>query len=79
MKNDTPIPANKRFLRFRQVRERLPMARSTWDDGVRKGTYPPAYYIGPGMTAWLESDVDEIVAQIKRGEVPHWPPHVVAA
>lgn len=72
------LPADG-FVRFRQIRQVLPMARATWYDGVRNGMYPPSYNLGNNMTAWLAADVHETIAQIKRGEKPHWPANKAGA
>ena len=78
-KPEAPTLPVEGFVRFRTICQFLPMARSTWEKGVREGVYPPGYDIGPGMKGWLAMDVRETIAQIKRGEVPHWPPERAAA
>ena len=78
MKEQTPTLPIEGFVRWRAIRQVLPMARSTWEDGVKNGRYPPAYPLGPGMTAWLAQDIREVIAQVRRGEVPHWPPSMQA-
>lgn len=67
------------YVRFRQIKQVFPVSRPTWERGVRKGIYPPSYRLGEGMTGWLAADIRELLAQVKRGETPHWPPGRAAA
>jgi predicted DNA-binding transcriptional regulator AlpA len=56
---------NKRFLRLRQVLDRIPVSRSTWWKGVRDGIFPRPVKLSARTTAWRESDID---ALCNRGE-----------
>jgi predicted DNA-binding transcriptional regulator AlpA len=58
----TPHPG--RLLRVRQVLERIPISRSAWWLGVSEGRYPKPIKLGPRTTAWLEQDVDELIARL---------------
>lgn len=52
------------LLRVRQVLERIPVSRSSWWDGVKKGRYPKPIKLGPRTTAWLQSDIDELIERL---------------
>jgi predicted DNA-binding transcriptional regulator AlpA len=54
---------NKRFLRLPEVLERIPVSKSTWWDGVRKGRFPKSVKLGPRTTAWRETDIDALCNQ----------------
>ncbi|MCX5813548.1 MAG: AlpA family phage regulatory protein [Proteobacteria bacterium] len=54
---------NKRYLRLPQVLERIPVSKSTWWSGVKKGTFPKSIKLSPRVTVWLEADIDTIGAK----------------
>lgn len=45
------------FLRLAQVLQFIPVARSTWWQGVRDGRYPASVKLGPRTTAWKVEDI----------------------
>ena len=51
---------SNRYLRLPQVLERIPVSKSTWWAGVRKGLFPRPVKLTERTTAWLESDIDKI-------------------
>jgi len=51
---------SKRYLRLPQVLERIPVSKSTWWAGVRKGFFPKPIKLSPRITVWLEADIDAI-------------------
>lgn len=56
---------NDRFLRLGEVlapRGPIPVSRSTWWAGVKSGRYPAPLKLGPRITVWRESDIQELVA-----------------
>jgi predicted DNA-binding transcriptional regulator AlpA len=50
----------KRFLRLPQVLERIPVSKSTWWAGIRKGIFPKPVKLSARTSAWLESEIDAI-------------------
>jgi prophage regulatory protein len=59
--NETP--KNNRLLRLPQVLERIPVSKSTWWAGVKKGTFPKPIKLTVRTTAWRESDIDRLCGQ----------------
>jgi predicted DNA-binding transcriptional regulator AlpA len=53
----------KRYLRLPQVLERIPVSKSTWWAGVKKGIFPKAIKLSPRVTVWREEDIDSIGTQ----------------
>ncbi len=49
---------NHRFLRLPEVLERIPVSKSTWWSGIRKGIFPKPVKLSTRTTAWMESDID---------------------
>ena len=46
------------LLRWKQVKERVPVSKSKWYDGVAKGIFPqPVRHLGPRTAAWKESEI----------------------
>jgi predicted DNA-binding transcriptional regulator AlpA len=39
----------------------LPISRSTWLNGVRSGVYPQSIKLGPNITAWRWSDIEDLI------------------
>ena len=55
---------NCRLLRIHQVLERIPVSKTTWYDGIRKGRYPAPVRLTPRTSAWLESDIDGLIERL---------------
>lgn len=53
---------SKRYLRLPQVLERIPVSRSTWLAGVKKGIFPQPIKLSARVTVWAEEDIDRIGA-----------------
>lgn len=58
----------KGFIRERQLRERIPVARSTLWKWVRDGQFPPPLKLSSGVTAWRLADIEAWEAV--QGEAP---------
>ncbi len=39
----------------------IPVSRSTWWAGVKSGRFPRPIKLGPGITAWRESDIAALI------------------
>lgn len=61
--------AHRRLLRIKQVRERIPVAASTWWRWVNAGIAPKPVKIGEHVTAWYEDEVDALVESLRDKEV----------
>jgi prophage regulatory protein len=59
----------RRFLRLPQVLERIPVSKSTWWSGVRKGIFPKPVKLSARTTAWCESDVDQLCLRLENGNL----------
>lgn len=46
----------------------IPVSRSTWLKGVKKGRYPQPVKLGPRTTAWRVEDIRALIEQLKGGE-----------
>ncbi|NJA05507.1 AlpA family phage regulatory protein [Methylococcaceae bacterium WWC4] len=42
----------------------LPMSKSSWWDGIKKGIFPKSIKMGPNMTAWRVEDIAELIARL---------------
>lgn len=49
------------FVRLRQVLAVVPVSRSSWWDGIRKGKYPAPIKLGPRTTAWRVEDIRALI------------------
>lgn len=47
----------------------IPVSRSSWWNGVKKGYYPQPIKLGPNITAWRLSDIDHLIQNGYCGEV----------
>jgi prophage regulatory protein len=48
-----------RFIRFRELRQRIPLGRTTIWRMMREGRFPQSRRIGKMAAAWLESEVED--------------------
>ncbi len=39
----------------------IPVGKSTWWDGVRKGRFPKPIKLGPRITVWKREDIDVLI------------------
>ena len=51
---------SRRYLRLPQVLDRIPVSRSTWWAGVKKGIFPKPIKLSARVTVWLETDIDRV-------------------
>jgi predicted DNA-binding transcriptional regulator AlpA len=56
----------QRFLRLPQVLEIFPVSKSTWWAGIREGKYPKQVKLSQKISAWRESDIDELCNRLGR-------------
>ena len=42
----------------------IPVSKSSWWDGIKKGIYPEAVKIGSRTTAWRVEDIHELIVQL---------------
>lgn len=47
----------ERLLRLKDVLELIPVSKSTWWDGVKKGKFPESIKLGERTTCWRESEI----------------------
>ena len=60
------------FLRIRQIigdkkagiPPIIPVGRSAWWDGVKKGRYPAGVKLSPGVTVWRVEEIKALIASI---------------
>lgn len=58
----TPV-VEERLLRIKQICPHLiPVSRSTWLDGVRKGIYPKPIKLSEKVTVWRFSDIQKLMS-----------------
>jgi prophage regulatory protein len=54
-----------RFLRLPQVLERIPVSKSTWWAGIRKGIFPKPVKLSVRTSAWKESDINTLCTRLE--------------
>ena len=52
-----------KLIRLPQVLKLVPVSRSTWWEGVRKGIYPKPVKLGPKITCWLLADIRNLISK----------------
>lgn len=45
----------------------IPVSRSHWWDGVKRGIYPKPVKLSPRCTAWRNSDLNELLSRLSNG------------
>lgn len=61
-----PLPPTG-FLRLSTVLTYIPVSKSAWWDGVRRGRYPQPIKLGPKTTAWKAEDIHELIKSVGGG------------
>ncbi|EIU6778015.1 AlpA family transcriptional regulator [Vibrio parahaemolyticus] len=54
-----------RFLRLDEVREKTGLSKSAIYNQIKKGEFPVSVPIGSRTVAWLESDINEWLVQVR--------------
>lgn len=51
----------------------VPVSRSSWYSGIKKGRYPRPVKLSERSTAWLSTDIDDLILRLSAGikEVPN--------
>ena len=62
--NNTVLPETG-FLRLSEVLKLIPISKSSWWDGVKKGRFPQSIKLGPNMTAWAVEDIRALIESYK--------------
>jgi len=52
---------NGKFIKLSQVLEYIPVSRSTWLRGVKKGLYPHPVKVSPKLTFWRTADIQKLI------------------
>ena len=63
MQIDPVTHPQSRLIKLTEVLNRLPVSRSAFYQGIKDGRYPPPVKIGERSSAWLESDIDALIAK----------------
>ena len=50
---------NTKFLRLPDVMEQVVYKKSTIYEMIKEGTFPAPVHLGPRLTAWVESEVQQ--------------------
>lgn len=66
MTDDTNARPGERFIRKPELRHRTGWSNSTIDRAVASGRCPKPVRIGPRAVAWVESEIDALIARIIR-------------
>jgi len=69
MENDALT--NIRLLRLPQVLEIIPISKSSWWDGIKKGRYPRPFKLSPRCSVWSAEDVYALVNSLRQGQSDH--------
>ena len=57
-----PMDSDETLLRLPAVLTRYPVGKSTWWKGVAEGRFPKPVKLGPRVTAWRKSEIDQLIA-----------------
>ena len=56
------------FLREKQVLKLIPIAPSTWWQGVKDGRYPKPVKLSPKVTVWRTDDIRALIDGLGAGQ-----------
>lgn len=55
------------FVRLPTILAHIPVSRSTWWSGVKRGVYPaPVKTLGANITAWRAEDIHALIARLSQ-------------
>jgi predicted DNA-binding transcriptional regulator AlpA len=57
------------YMRLEDVLRVIPIAKSTWAAGVKRGIYPKPFHPSRGTSAWRTSDIANLIEQISNAQV----------
>lgn len=57
------------FLRLPEVLAIIPVSRATWYEGIKKGRFPAPVKLGPRVSLWRRSDIEQLVASISANTI----------
>lgn len=57
----------------RNIPPLIPVCRSTWENGVKSGRYPPPYKIGVKANGWKVEDIRKVMTEMGQYPVQHAP------
>lgn len=55
---------SKGFHRIPAVLDVIPVSRSSWWAGIKKGIYPAGVKLSPRVTAWRIEDIDALIERL---------------
>lgn len=58
------------FLRLPEVLRYIPVGKTTWWNGVKRGRYPKPVKLGTRITAWRAEDIHTLIAQANQATKP---------
>jgi len=68
-RNSAPMKG-KRFMKLKEVLERIGLGRSNFLDKVKSGLFPPQIHVGPRAVRWDEFELSEVQAAYLAGRGP---------
>ena len=58
-----PTNPDEILYRLPEVLARYPVGRSTWWKGIADGRFPRPVKLGPRVSAWRKSEIDQLIAE----------------
>lgn len=52
------------FLKIQQVLQYIPVSKSSWYSGVKRGIYPKGYSLGGRLVAWRSCDIEDLLRKL---------------
>lgn len=63
--NDNHHLSEIKLLRIKEVLKIIPVGKSTWWDGVKKGRFPKPIKLGARTTAWKYNDIRSLIKEFE--------------
>ena len=64
-----------KLIRLKEVLEIIPISKSSWWLGVKKGRFPKPIKLGPKTTCWRLSDILKLIEEGVNKEKPYCGKH----
>lgn len=68
MQFDTRLLPETGFVRLPTILKLIPIGKSSWWDGIKKGKYPAPVRIGNRVTAWRAEDIRALIERLSQSK-----------
>lgn len=65
----THLASNDALLRIADVLKIIPVSKTEWYRGIKRGIYPPPIKVGKKLALWRASSIQQLIASLQSAAV----------